>query len=314
MRAHLDRVHRYPVSDGYELREAIAAGLDLPEEGVVLGSGAADLIELTAITFLDHHQNAVMSDGAFIMYRIAVQRVNGNIKSLPLLHRSHDLDAMAAAVDDDTAIVYVANPNNPTGTYNTAEEFARFYESIPPRVLVVVDEAYREYLDRPDYPDTLKLVRGGARNLMVLRTFSKAHGLAGLRVGYGLMHPELARDLHRVRSPFNVNRMAQDAALAALNDRTHIRRATSINRREREFLTGALEERGLHVTPSVANFLLVDFGCDATKLFDRLCTRGVIVRPVANYGFPESLRITVGRHEEMTRLLEALDESLPEVR
>ena len=314
IRAHLSRIHRYPVSDGCELRKAISEKLDVPMDGVVLGAGSSDLIECSAIAFLDRDENAVISEGAFIMYKISVQRVNGNIRWVPLKERTHDLQAMASAINDKTKIVYIANPNNPTGTYVPAGEMAAFLESVPRGVLVVVDEAYREYIDRPDFPDTLRTVRSGAPNLVVLRTFSKVQGLAGLRIGMGIMHPELAREFHRVRSPFNSSRIGQVAALAALDDRSHIRRSVAMNRREKDFLEKAFAERGIPFTPSVGNFVLLDVGCDPMKLFDRMCARGVIIRPVANYGFKESIRITVGTHDQNSRLLEALDQALPEAR
>jgi histidinol-phosphate aminotransferase len=220
--------------------------------------------------------------------------------------RTHDLVAMRAAVDDRTRLVYVANPNNPTGTWNRRREVEALLGDLPPEVLLVLDEAYFEYADDPEYPDGVAYVREG-RPVAVLRTFSKVHGLAGLRVGYGIAAAEVVEAVDIVREPFNSNVLGQAAALAALEDRAHVRRTMELNRSERERVAAALRGRGLGVLPSLANFLFVDLARDAGPVYRDLVGHGVIVRPLRAYGFETALRISIGAPEENERLLSALD-------
>ena len=216
-----------------------------------------------------------------------------------------DLAAIAHAVTPRTKLVYLGNPNNPTGTAFSADELDRFLEAIPPRVLVVLDEAYFDYVQRPDYSHAVGSVRAG-KNLLVLRTFSKVHGLAGIRLGYGMGHPELIECLQRIRSPFNASSVAQVAGMAALEDHEHVARSVENNRREMKFLAGELTLLGVHYTPSLGNFLLVDTGRDCEEDFIRLLHEGIIVRPMKLYGFPTCLRVTVGKHEDNEKFLQAL--------
>ena len=223
----------------------------------------------------------------------------------PLADEGINLTAMARAVTHRTKVIYIGNPNNPTGTLVTAEDIDRFLSAIPPSVLVVLDEAYYEYAQRPGYSHSLDYVREG-RNVLVLRTFSKVHGLAGLRIGYGLGHAELIEVLNRVRSPFNASSLAQAAALAALDDREHIARSVESNRREMKFVSQELALLGVRYTPSAANFILMDTGHDCEEDFMRLLHQGVIVRPMKLYGFPTRLRVTIGARPDNERFLEAL--------
>ncbi len=272
---------------------------------VILGAGSTDLIELVARTFLTSGDQGITSQSAFYIYRLAIEEMGAELLQTPLRENAFDLAAIAHAVTHRTKVIYIANPNNPTGRMVTADDMDRFLDALPPRVLVVIDEAYYEYVREPDYSHSLDYVRSG-RNVLVLRTFSKVYGLAGLRLGYGLGNPELIQALNRVRSPFNANSLAQAAGIAALDDREHVARSVELNAREMKFVTEELTLAGVRYTPSVANFLLVDTGRDCEEDFIRLMHEGVIVRPMKLYGFPTSLRVTVGKHEDNEKFLEGL--------
>jgi len=308
-RRALSDAHRYPDGSGWHLRETLGRLHGVPMDQIVLGNGSTDLVEILARTFLGRDGSAVMADQAFIMYRLAAMAVNGGARPVPLTAMRHDLRAMAAAVDAGTRLVFIANPNNPTGTHVTRSELGSFLDSIPPDVLVVVDEAYHEYVMAEDYPDAVDWVREG-RRLAVLRTFSKAHGLAGLRLGYAVTTAEVRGAVERVRSPFNTNSVAQAAALAALDDTAHVARAREHNAREMAFLEESLRRLGVQFTPSVGNFVLVDTARDGDDLFARLLRRGVIVRPMRAYGLPSCLRVTVGTRRENGLFLQALAQEL----
>jgi histidinol-phosphate aminotransferase len=239
------------------------------------------------------------------MYRLAIEDMGAALVLTPMRDLTFDLGAIAHAVTQRTKVVYLGNPNNPTGTMFTATELDRFLDALPARVLVVLDEAYFEYVQRADYSHSLDHVRAG-RNILVLRTFSKVHGLAGIRLGHGMGHPALIESLNRIRSPFNASSVAQVAGLAALGDAEHVARSVESNAREMKFITEELTLLGVRYTPSVGNFLLIDTGRDCEEDFVRLLHEGVIVRPMKIYGFPTSLRVTVGMHEENEIFLDAL--------
>jgi len=305
VRHHLNRIHSYPDGSGYYLRRKLAEIHQLKIDQIILGAGSTELMELVAKTFLSSGDEAVTSESAFYMYRLAIEDMGAGVVTTPMRESTFDLTAMAHAITQKTKLVYLGNPNNPTGTMFTAEALNRFLDAIPPQVLVVLDEAYYEYVQRPDYSRSVDCVRAG-RNILVLRTFSKVHGLAGLRLGYGMGHRELIECLNRLRSPFNASSLAQVAGLAALEDREHVVRSAEMNAREMKFLTQELTLLGVRYTPSVGNFLLIDTGRDCEEDFIRLLHEGVIVRPMKLYGFPTSLRVTVGVHEENQQFLEAL--------
>ncbi len=314
VRRALSGAHRYPDGGGYYLRHALAEKHGVPADQIVLGNGSTELVEILARSYLGHHGNAVISEQAFIMYRIAVQAVNGNSVMVPMKDRTHDLDAMAAAVNDKTRLIFVANPNNPTGTSVTAAPLRRLLDAVPEGTLLVLDEAYREYVEGfVDYPETLSLVREGAP-LVILRTFSKIYGLAGLRIGYAIAPRWVVREVHKVRSPFNTNSLAQIGALAALEDQDHLERSRKLNREGLKILHDGLSQLGFRVTPSVANFVLVEVGQPARAAFQRLLKLGVIVRPMDGYGFAEGLRVSVGTREENQRVLAAFDRVLKQPR
>lgn len=304
IRRSLDRVHLYPDSEGYSLRQTIAAYHDVDPERIIIGAGSTELIELAAKAFLSVTDEGITSASSFLIYRLAIQETGAAVAEPPLRSGAVDLAAIRAAVTPRTKIIFLANPNNPTGTCFTADEFDRFFAALPRRVLVVLDEAYSDYAPA-GYSRALLDVRRSA-NILVLRTFSKIHGLAGLRVGYGLGPPALIAALNRVRSPFNTSRPAQAAAMAALEDREHARRSAELNAREMRFVTGELGLLGVRFTPSAANFVLIHTARDCEEDFLRLLHEGVIVRPMKVYGFPTSLRVTIGIHSDNERFLEAL--------
>ncbi len=305
IRKFVDRLHFYPDGSGYYLRQKVAGIQGLSMNEVILGAGSTDLIELVAKTFLMAGDEAITSESAFYMYRLAIEDMGAGFVQIPMRDTTFDLPAIAHAVTQRTKVIYLGNPNNPTGTMFTAEELDRFLDAIPPRILVVLDEAYFEYVQRPDYSRSVDYVRAG-RNILVLRTFSKVHGLAGIRLGYGMGHRELIECLHRIRSPFNASSIAQAAGIAALDDHEHVARSVESNRKGMKFLTEELTLQGVRYTPSAGNFLLVDTGRDCEEDFLRLLHEGVIVRPMKLYGFPTALRVTVGTQEENEIFLEAL--------
>jgi histidinol-phosphate aminotransferase len=305
LRNSLDRANFYPDGGGYYLRQKLAEFQQLEMSQIILGSGSTDLIELVAKTFLTAADQGLTSQSSFYIYRLAIEEMGAELIQTPLRENAFDLAAIAHAVTQRTKVIYIANPNNPTGRMVTADDMDRFLDALPPRVLVVLDEAYYEYVRDPDYSHSLDYVRNG-RNVLVLRTFSKVYGLAGLRLGYGMGHPELIEALNRVRSPFNANSLAQAAGLAALDDQEHVAQSVEENAHEMKFVTEELALAGVRYTPSAGNFLLVDTGRDCEEDFIRLMHEGVIVRPMKLYGFPTSLRVTIGRHEDNEKFLEGL--------
>jgi histidinol-phosphate aminotransferase len=298
--------HRYPDAAVTELRAALGARLQVPSSQVIVGSGSVELVDLLAKAFLGPGDNAVISEHAFARFRQIVDARNRGARLVPMRDWTHDLGAMGRAVDEGTRLIFVANPNNPTGTWNRRAEVESLVAALPPGVLLVLDEAYFEYADDPDYPDGLELVRRGAP-VFVTRTFSKAYGLGGLRVGYGIAAPEVIEALLVVREAFCTNTVGQAAALAALDDADHVRRSIELNRAEKARVAAALRDRGLDVLPSLGNFLTFDTGSEGREVFRRLLGRGVIVRPLDPYGMRRWLRVSIGTPEENTVFLEALE-------
>jgi len=304
IQAFLGELNFYPEGSGFYLCQALAEHFGVAPEQVILGNGSVELVEMAARAFLSPEGNCVISEGSFAMYPIACQIVNAPVKAAPMRDRTHDLEVMLALVDERTRLVLIANPNNPTGTYNPLAHVQRFMEKIPKEALVIVDEAYKEFVDEPDY-GTAQPLLARFPNLMILGTFSKAYGLAGLRVGYGFAQPDVIATLHKVRSPFNTSAVAQVAGIAALKDQDFVKRYVALNREERAYLTGQLRKMGLTVTPSVANFVLLDVPMTAGDFFQALLREGVIVRPMAGNGFPNSVRVTVYTRAGNDRFLAA---------
>lgn len=314
-RAALADAGRYPDGNAFALKQALAATLGVAPAQLTLGNGSNDVLELVGRAFLAPGAEAVYSEYAFLVYPIVVQG-SGAVARVARAHDGtrgprfgHDLDAMAAQITDATRVVFIANPNNPTGTWLTADALKAFIAQLPDHLAVVVDEAYFEYVDKPDYPNALEWI-GEFPNLLVTRTFSKAYGLASLRVGYGVSQPAMADLLNRVRQPFNVNGPAQAAATAALADQAHVARGVQLNNTQRVRLEAGFAELGLDYVPSAGNFILLDLGRPAAPVYDALLREGVIVRPVGNYGLSDHLRISIGTADENTRLLGALTKVL----
>lgn len=304
----LNQLHRYPDGSCYYLKRALARKLGVSPDAIVFGNGSNELIELAVRTFLRPGDEAIMADQAFVIYRLVVQAQGGRARVVPLRHYTHHLEAIADAITPATRMVFLANPNNPTGTIFFRDEWEEFLARVPEDVIIVMDEAYFEYVDDPRYPDSLSS-HTPTRALLTLRTFSKIYGLAGLRIGYGIAPPVLVDLMDRVRAPFNVNSLAQAAAVAALEDEEHVKRTREVNRQGMEFLRREFERLGLEYVPSWANFILVRVG-NGARVYEALLRRGVIVRPMGVYGFPEHLRISIGTPEENERCIAALKQVL----
>jgi histidinol-phosphate aminotransferase len=298
-------LHRYPDGGAFRLRQAIADRWKVSAEQVILGNGSDEILGLLARTFLSPGDEAVMADQTFVIYKMEVMAAHGKAVVVPLVQWRHDLPAMAAAVTERTRLLFLCNPNNPTGTMVSADEVARLLARVPEHVVVVFDEAYFEYVRSSDFPDSMAYVRQG-RNAIVLRTFSKIYGLAGLRIGYGVTTAEIANFLNRVRPPFNANSLAQRAALAALEDDEHVAKSRAVNQAGMEQVVGGLRTLGFSPIGSETNFVYFDVGRDGRRVFDALLRLGVIVRHIEG----RMLRVTVGQSEENRAFLAALTQVL----
>jgi len=296
---------RYPDGDGFELKKALSGYLQRDTGQITLGSGSNELLDLLARTTLVPGCEAIISEHAFVAYPLAIMAAGGKLVQVPAMNYGHDLDATLAAITDKTRIIFIANPGNPTGAWNTHAEVDAFMQAVPDSVWVVLDQAYVEYISHKDFPDGLAL-QAKFPNLVMTRSFSKVYGLAALRVGYCVSSPAMADLLNRVRLPFNVNRIAQAAAVAALEDQDYIVQSRQLNDAGLKQLGDGLSKLGLAFIPGIGNFLCVDFARDAMPVYDALLHQGVIVRPVGGYGLPNHLRLTVGLAEENARLLSAL--------
>lgn len=310
LQAEFADLARYPDGNGFDLKQALAArhGVDMAQ--ITLGNGSSDPLEFVVRVLVQPGDEVLFSEHAFAMYPIVTQAASATAVVTPAVDWGHDLDAMLAAITERTRVIFIANPNNPTGTWLGEDELAAFIAAVPARIAVVVDEAYFEYARDPglgasDYPDASQWL-DRFPNLVVTRTFSKAYGLAGLRVGYSLSHPDMANLLNRIRPPFNVNSLALAAACAGLEDVDHVQRGVALNTGQMAVVTAAVQQMGLSFIPSVGNFVCIDVGDGAAAVYDALLHEGVIVRPVANYGMPRHLRVTLGLPDENRRFLTAL--------
>lgn len=305
MQAALSEVGRYPDGNGFALKAALSRKYDVTQDRIVLGNGSNDVLEMAARAFLAPGASAVYSQHAFAVYPLATQATGAEGIEVPAREFGHDLDAMAAAIRADTRIVFVANPNNPTGTWIAPDAVLAFLRKVPSDVLIVLDEAYNEYLEPALRGDSARWLEEFP-NLVISRTFSKAYGLAGLRVGYALVRPEVADLMNRVRQPFNVSHIAQVAAVAALADQEFVQKSYALNRDGMQVLTEAFRRLGLSWIPSHANFVSFRVG-DGAGVFQRLLRQGVIVRPIGAYGMPEHLRVSIGTQAENQRFLAVLE-------
>jgi histidinol-phosphate aminotransferase len=300
-------LHLYPDGNAFYLKRKLAEKLGLTPENLILGNGSSEIIEFVGHALLGPGVDVVISQYSFAIYLLMARLFNANPVVVPARNYGHDLPAMLAAITPQTKVVFVANPNNPTGTVASPEEIVRFVNAVPERVLVVMDEAYIEFLEEPG--DLLPLVRGGRQNLLIMRTFSKIFGLAGLRIGYGMASPELIAGLETIRAPFNINSIAQAGALAALEDTEHVRKTRVNNAEGLRQVSHGLRELGVEYIPSAGNFILARVG-DGKRVFDEMQKLGVIVRPMGGYDLPEWVRISIGTFKENERCLAALKKVL----
>lgn len=310
IRRAADNVNMYPDGKSAELAAALARRFGVLPEQVAVGNGADGLIMELCMAYLDEHSEVVVSRSSFPMYDVFSNVMRARLVKTPLREFGLDLSAMARAISERARLIFVCNPNNPTGTVLSAADVDAFMKDVPEHVIVVFDEAYYEYAVSPDFPDTIEYVRQGRENVIVLRTFSKAYGLAGLRVGYGFGSPALLAPLALVKEPFAVNLLAQAAGLAALEDDDFCARSVAVNNEGKEYLYSEFERLGLEYVPTCTNFILTRLGPQMLWLVDRLMERGVIIRPGDAYDLPEYVRITIGTAEQNRRLVQALEQLL----
>ncbi len=328
----LSKAYLYPDANNYYLKEAIAAHVGVPSGWVLPGNGADEIIRLLAECYLEPGDEVVVPAPTFSYYEIAALLMEARVKTIPMIDWRMDMAGLAAACTDRTKLLFLCNPNNPTGTMLTHDEVAGFLSAVPPQVLVVLDEAYGEFVDRPDYPRSLEFLRGGAtdqgggasggtgaaagagaaKNVLIMKTYSKIYGLAGMRIGYGVARPETLAPMAAARDPFSVNLMAQIAGVAALADREHVEKTRELNRAGQEYLYRELERMGLGYLPTQSNFILIDTGRPSRPIFQSLLRRGVIVRQTDSFGLPNHIRVTIGRPEDNRRFIDALEEALEE--
>lgn len=307
--AEFSDLSRYPDANGFALKQALQERFNIAAGKITLGNGSNDVLELLGRVFLQPGNEVIYSAHSFVVYMLVAQASGAKSIVTPAQEWGHDLDAMAKAITPETRMIFIANPNNPTGTWADQSALDTFMAKVPDNVLVVLDEAYTEYVTEATYPDGL-LLQNTFSNLIVTRTFSKAYGLAAMRVGYAVADAAITDLLNRVRPPFNVNSLALAAAVAALNDEAHLQSSINLNLQGMKQLEQGFTELGLSWIPSVGNFITLDCGKEAAPVYQGLLQEGVIVRPVANYGMPNHLRITVGLPEENQRCLVALEKVL----
>ena len=298
----LSAVNRYPDAQGFYLKKRLAKIFSLIPENFVLGNGSDELIDLVIKTFMEADENIVTSEGTFLEYEIIAQVNERKVKKAPLRYFKYDLEALLKLVDKKTKLVFIANPNNPTGTYVTRLEVRQFINALPEGVITVFDEAYNAFIDVEDYPDALSYVKK-RKKIIVLRTFSKTYGLAGLRLGYAIASPELTVYMERIRQPFNVNSLAQAAGLAALEDNAFLQKTRRLTLEGKDFIYRKLSRMGLGYVFSAANFILIDVGRDSRQVFKAMLKFGVIVRDMDQYGLKNFIRVTIGTQKENQRFL-----------
>lgn len=301
----LGEVARYPVGDAFELRHKLAQHLEVDPEQITFGNGSNEVLTLIAKAFLNPDVEVIFSQYAFIVYKIASQLTGAKIIETPARNWGHDLEAMQNAITTKTRLIFIANPNNPTGTLLKTKQLKQFIENIPDNIIVVVDEAYHEYVQDPEYQSAINWMKQHP-NLIITRTFSKAYGLAGLRIGYSISHPEIAKVLNAIREPFNVNHLAQVAAHASLDDKDHVAKSIEINNQGMQQLQHGFDDLGIEYIPSQANFITINVAQPAIEIYEQLLHQGIIVRPLNGYNMPNSLRTTIGLPDENKALLNAM--------
>lgn len=299
----------YPDDNCFYLKKKLAERFGVEPENLIIGNGSVEILPMITQAYLGPGQSAVGSRGAFIWFKIAVAIADGELLEVPLTYFTHNLRAMLGAVQETTRLIYIANPNNPTGTMVSRDEVEDFFRRVPDHILTIMDEAYFEYIDDPRYPYSLKLFKE-RKNIIILRTFSKIYGLAGNRLGYGIAPKDVICSLSKVRISFNANRLSQIAGIAALDDYAHVKKGKAVNEAGKEYLYDAYKKLGLFHIPTFGNFIFVDFARDSRIVFEALQRKGIITRTIKEYGFPHALRITIGTEEQNRKLVRALKQVL----
>lgn len=308
IRRNLTLINRYPDTNGFYLKRKLAKVLNLQASSIVLGNGSDELIDIIIKTFVEEDEHVITADGTFLEYKIISQVKGRRVVTVPLKYFKYDLEAFKKKIDKKTKLIFISNPNNPTGTYLTKYEIEDFIRSLPESVLLVLDEAYDTFIDVDDFPNSLRYIRD--KNVIVLKTFSKAYGLAGLRVGYAVSRPEFASYMEVARQPFNVNLLAQAAATAALDDKKFLKKSRRIILEGKEYLYDALVKMGIAYVPSVTNFILLDVGREGVSVFKEMLKYGVIIRDMKQYGFKNFIRVTIGTKKENERFIKVLKKVL----
>lgn len=304
----LRNINRYPDGNCYYLKKKLAKKLKVDPKNLIFGNGSDELISIAVLTFLNEDEEAIVAEPTFLEYRLIVEAFGRRVKTIPNLNLRYDLDGMKRAITDKTKIIFIANPDNPTGTYITDKQLDRFLDGLPDNVIVVMDEAYNEFVDVKDFPKTMRYLDD--RNILIFRTFAKAYGLAGLRLGYCVGRAEFIDCMNRVRQPFNVNALAQVAALAAVDDVEYLKKTRATILKGKKYLYKNLDKMGLSYVPSATNFILVDVGGDGRKLFERMLRYGVIVRDMKAYKLDNYIRVTVGTEAENKKFIKVLEKVL----
>ncbi|MBM7556480.1 histidinol-phosphate transaminase [Halanaerobacter jeridensis] len=307
MKKAAEDVHIYPDGNVYRLRKKLSEKLGVAENELTFGNGSDEIVIMLGQAFMNPDDEIIMAETTFSEYRFSANIMGGNIVQVPLKDYTHDLDAMLEAVTEQTKMIFVCNPNNPTGTMVGQEEVEEFLEEVPDDVLVIFDEAYSEYATSDDYPETIDYL-DDYDNLIILRTFSKIHGLAGLRIGYGIADEEIISYIDRVRQPFNIGALAQKAAIASLEDEEHVQQSLEYNQQGKKYLYQQFEELGLDYVPTQTNFILVDIEQDNNQVFQEMLERGVIIRSMDSYGYDTKIRVTIGLPDENKRFIKELKE------
>lgn len=308
IRKNLSRINRYPDSQGFYLKKKLAQYLKIKPSNIVLGNGSDEVIDIIIKTFVEEDENIITADITFLEYEIISKGNNRQVITVPLRYFKYDLEAIKNKINKKTKLIFIANPNNPTGTYVSRYEIQDFMRGLPDNVLLVLDEAYDTFIDVDDFPNSLTYLNN--KNIIILKTFSKAYGLAGLRIGYAIAKSELTSYMEKVRQPFNVNFLAQVAATAALGDREFLRRARKVVLEGKNYLYNSLTDLGIAYVPSVANFILIDVGVDAGRVFRGMLKYGVIVREMKQYGLKNFIRVTIGTKKENEKFIKVLKKVL----
>lgn len=301
---NLSKINRYPDSNGFYLKNKLAKCINLKPGNILLGNGSDEIIDIIIKTFVEDDENIITADVTFLEYEILAKVNNRKVLTVPLKYFKYDLEAIKRKIDPKTKLIFIANPNNPTGTYITKHEVRDFVKNLPPGVIVVLDEAYETFIDVNDFPDSISQI--GNTNVIIMKTFSKVYGLAGLRIGYAIAVPELISFMEKARQPFNVNSLAQVAAMAVLDDKVYLKKSRDLILKGKKFFYDELQKLGLAFVPSVANFVLIDLGRDGVGMFKELLRYGIIVRDMKQYGLKNYIRVTIGTKRENEKFVRYL--------